>query len=162
VTERLSAIFPGWFRRFDFEAVAQRVSASVVHPRWTERFSPADWYDGFFVVLLHLTALASSEPGGVVAIDQPEDSLHPELVREVIGAMRDWSATHDVTVVLATHSPVVLDQFREDPDQVYVMEPGHERQPVELDTLKKRVWLEHYSLGDLYSHGEVGAPRNSA
>jgi predicted ATPase len=158
VFQRMRALFP-WLHRFDFDSLARRVVAQAVHRDWKEeKLGPTDWADGFFMSLLHLTALASSDPGGVVAIDEPENSLHPALVRAVIEAMRDWSAQQDVTVLLATHSPVVLDCFREEPDQVYVMEVGRRELPVALTELQKREWLDHYSLGDLYAQLEVGAP----
>lgn len=158
VTKRLAALFPRTFRRFDFEAVAQRVSAFVVHPSWSHSLTPTDWSDGFFTTLLHLAALASANEGGLVAIDEPETSLHPALIRDLLVAMRDWSAERDVTVLLATHSPVLLDQFRGEPDQVYVMQDdGAGELPAALDRLKKREWLDHYSLGDLYASEEVGS-----
>ena len=123
-----------------------------------EKLGPTDWAGGFFTALLHLTALASSDQGGVVAIDEPENSLHPVLILALIEAMRDWSAQYDVTVLLGTHSPVVLDCFRKEPDQVYVMEKGKSQHPLVLTDVKKREWLDHYSLGDLYAQLEVGAP----
>ncbi|MHB8873514.1 MAG: AAA family ATPase [Myxococcaceae bacterium] len=162
IADRAGAMFPNWFRRLDFTSVAQRVSASVVHAKWKEKLAPTDWSDGFFTTLLHLAALASQDAGGLVAIDEPENALHPALIREVVAAMRDWSAEQDVTVLLATHSPVVLDQFREEPEQVFVMEAGRDCLPVPLDVLKKREWLAHYSLGDLYAQLEVGAPPGSS
>ncbi len=126
---------------------------------WTEKMEPADWSDGFFTTLCHLASVASVDQSGIVAIDEPENSLHPELIVKLIEAMRDWSKQRGVTIVLATHSPVVLDQFRDEPEKVFVMQAGHEQQPVPLDQLKQRDWLRHFSLGDLYSHLEIGASR---
>lgn len=154
----MAAAFPCEWKKLDFEAAAQRVSASVVTPARKEKLRPTDWSDGFFCCLIHFASLASSDPGAIIAIDEPENSLHPALIRELLAAMRDWSAEHSVTVVCATHSPAVLDQFANEPEQVYVMEPGRSPLPVPLDQLKKREWLKHYALGDLYSHSEVGAP----
>jgi predicted ATPase len=161
VTDKAAALFPGWYRKLDFDSLAQRVSGSVLHVKWEGKLPPTDWSDGFFTTLLHLAALASADENGVIAIDEPEISLHPALIQAIIAAMRDWSAQYNVTVLLASHSPVVLDQFREEPDQVFVMELGEKNLPIALDVLKKKEWLAHYSLGDLYSHLEVGAPESS-
>jgi predicted ATPase len=158
IAEQMTEIFPTEFRRFDFDAVAQRVSAAVVTPRWKEKQQPTDWADGFFTCLVHLVSLASCDPGAIVAIDEPENSLHPALIKKLLEAMRDWAAQQSITVVCATHSPALLDQFADEPDQVYVMERGRDLLPVRLDELKKKDWLRHYALGDLYSHSEVGAP----
>ena len=161
VNDKAAALFPGWYKKLDFDSLAQRIVGSVVHVKWRDKLTPTDWSDGFFTTLLHLTALASADKNGVIAIDEPEISLHPALIQATIAAMRDWSAQYNVTVLLASHSPVVLDQFREEPEQVFVMELGEKNLPIALDVLKKKEWLAHYSLGDLYSHLEVGAPESS-
>ncbi|MBI4815591.1 MAG: ATP-binding protein [Deltaproteobacteria bacterium] len=161
VLERLRDSFP-WLRRLDFDSLGQRVSAQAIRTKSSEeKLSPSDWPDGFFVSLLQLTAVASGDAGGVVAIDEPENSLHPRLIRALIEAMRDWSAARDVTVLLATHSPVVLDCYSDAPEQVFVMQPELDQLPAALDELRKREWLEHYSLGDLYSQLEIGAPSDA-
>ena len=155
VLNELSQLLPG-FRRLDFENWGPRIGAALPVPGSEQKLPPSDWSDGFLTALCHLTAVASVGQG-IVAIDEPENSLHPELIVRLIEAMREWSRQRGVTIVLATHSPVVLDQFRDEPEKVFVMQPGHDQQPVPLDQLKKRDWLQHYSLGDLYSHLEVGA-----
>jgi hypothetical protein len=38
------------------------------------------------------------------------------------------------------------------------MEPEHEVLPVRLDEVRDREWLAQFSLGDLYKHGDFGAP----
>jgi predicted ATPase len=153
VIDSMRELFPS-FRNFDLPQLAQRTSALSLGLK--EKMPPTDWSDGFFCCLSMLTGLASVEQA-VVAFDEPENSLHPELIRDLVELMREWSRQRQTTVLLATHSPVVLDQFREVPEQVFVMEPGHAEMPVPLDQLKKRDWLRNFSLGDLYSHLEVGA-----
>ncbi len=161
VTAALRDCFPGLFEDFSFPIAANIVSCEVHTPR-SATLTPTLLPDGFLVALLHLCAVASTPPGGVIAIDEPENALHPYAIRRLMDAFREWSDVHDVTVLLATHSPVLLDTFKELPDKVYVMEPGHEVLPVSLDQLKKRDWLAHFSLGDLYEHLEYGAPKGAS
>jgi predicted ATPase len=155
VIESMRELFPK-LKTIDMPSLAQRVSARAVYADGV-KLEPSDWADGFFVCLSLLTAIASVKRG-VVAIDEPENSLHPELIRRMIELMREWSRTHETTVLLATHSPVVLNEFRDEPEKVFVMQPGRDHLPVRLDELKKREWLEHFALGDLYVQNEVGAP----
>jgi len=108
--------------------------------------------------LLHLTAVASMDPGDVIAIDEPENALHPHAIKALLELVRDWSTQQRATILLATHSPVLIDAFRECPEQLYVMEPGHAILPMALSELRERTWLNHFSLGDLYAHDEFGAP----
>jgi predicted ATPase len=158
VIERLREAFPGFFRTFDFEPAGNVISL-VVRAPGRPALRPNDWPNGFFALLLNLCGVAGSDASGIVAFDEPETALHPSLIRFCLEAFREWSVEHGVTVLLATHSPVVLDGFAAQPDQVYVMEAGHERLPVRLDELKQRDWLRHFSLGDLYEHEKFGAQR---
>ena len=57
---------------------------------------------------------------------------------------------------------MVLDQFKEEPDHLFVMEPGRDVLPVRLDEVRNREWLAQFSLGDLYKAGDFGAPAEGA
>lgn len=94
-----------------------------------------------------------------MSIDEPEVGLHPALVRYLVECFRDWSAARGVTVLLATHSPALLDCFNDAPDQVYVMESGHGGLPVRLDQLRDRRWLANFALGALYMDLRFGGHR---
>ncbi len=97
-------------------------------------------------------AVCSAPDGGIVAIDEPENGLHPYAIRNILGAIREHADEHNLTVLLATHSPVVLDEFKEEPDKVYVMAQTGPEQLVRLDKLKDPDWLSHFSLGNLYGN----------
>ncbi|WNG40653.1 AAA family ATPase [Archangium violaceum] len=157
VASALRGCYPELFSEFSFPIAANIVSCEV-HTPSGHTLTPALLPDGFLVALLHLCAVASSAPGAVLAIDEPENALHPFTLRRLMEAFREWSDAHDVTVLLATHSPVILDTFKELPEKVFVMEPEQEVLPVPLDQLKKRSWLAHFSLGDLYERLKYGAP----
>ena len=47
-------------------------------------------------------------PGAVIAIDEPEISLHPTLQRLVAHRLREFAREWDAQVILATHSLKVL------------------------------------------------------
>ncbi|PTL83030.1 AAA family ATPase [Vitiosangium sp. GDMCC 1.1324] len=157
VAKGLRDCYPELFSDFSFPIAANIVSCEV-HTPSGHTLTPALLPDGFLVALIHLCAVASTMPGGVLAIDEPENALHPYSIRRLMDAFREWSDAHDMTVLLATHSPVILDTFKALPEKVFVMEPGQEVLPVPLDQLKKRSWLAHFSLGDLYEHLKYGAP----
>jgi predicted ATPase len=156
VMEGMAECFPG-FKRLDFVGWGPRQGAELPQAGSSDKLQPSDWSDGFLSTLCLLTAAATVDHG-LLAVDELENSLHPELIVRVMELYREWSRRKGVPIVIATHSPVVLDQFRDDPERVFVMQPGAEKQPLALDTLKKRDWLQHFSIGDLYAHGEVGSP----
>ena len=85
--------------------------------------------------MLHLTAVAGAPKGSLIAIDDFGNDLHPYAIRELTQAFRDWSEERDLIVCLASHSPVLLDEFKEQPGSVFVMEQGLEKSPVPLTEL---------------------------
>lgn len=158
VSESMRQLFPDLFADLDFDLAGQAISARIVTPQHDETipcyFAPS----GFLVALLHLCAVASAEPGGTVALDGFENELHPFAIRHLLDAFREWASEQRLRIVLATHSPVVLNQFKREPDRVMVMDPREPRQPVALDKLFNPDWLAQFSLGDLYAHERYGAP----
>ncbi len=63
--------------------------------------------DGLVSLLFIVDALYDSEPGALIAIDEPELSLHPLLVRRLRKVLSRFSA--DRQIVIATHSPLMID-----------------------------------------------------
>ena len=51
---------------------------------------------------------------------------------------------------------MILDEFKQEPGSVFVMEHGLENRPVPLTELFEPEWLARFSLGRLYEHGEFG------
>lgn len=157
IRDSLRLAFPDTFYDLDFEVAGQTISGRIRSPIPDIHCSTYYAAQGLLVALLHLTAVASAEPAGIVAIDEVENGLHPYAIRRLIEAMRNWADTHGISIILATHSPVVLDQFKDSPAKLFVMEPGRETTPTRLDELHNPEWLAHFSLGDLYAHEEFGA-----
>ncbi len=114
--------------------------------------------DGFLVGLLHLTAVAGAAEGAIVAIDEMENQLHPHAIRSILEAMREVSAEKNLTVLLTTHSPVLMNAFKDEPHRFFVTQISEKPQPTALDKLQDPEWLAHFSLGDLYDRLEIGAP----
>jgi predicted ATPase len=161
VLEGLREIFADFFEDLDFEKAAQVVGAAVrlKHDRvHSASLAP----DGWFAALLHLAAVASTDEGDFIAIDEPENALHPHAIKLLLEHMRAWARRHRVTILLATHSPVIISDFDTRPEQLYVMQPGQPVSPVAVTDLKERDWLAHFTLGDLYTREEFGAPRDDA
>ncbi len=152
----LGTAFPD-FEDFDFEQAGTTVTVTV-HHRGAKTFSILQESTGFVCALLHLTAVASASAGTVVGIDEIENSLHPEAIRSLLASIRRFAAERRLYVLLATHSPVVLDEFRDDPERVFVMEPGRAVLPVPVSELFDRDWLSQFSLGGLYAGKDFGAP----
>ncbi|HSN99075.1 MAG TPA: AAA family ATPase [Candidatus Nanopelagicales bacterium] len=158
VRDALREIFAGYFRDFEVETAGQTITFQVLTTRWEEPLPIAKESTGFFVALLTLCAVASADRGGIVAIDEPENALHPLGIRRLLGCIRDWASRNGLRVLLATHSPVLLNQFRDEPTRLFVMEPGESKLPVRADELLDPHWIQQFGLGDMYGNLDYGAP----
>lgn len=160
VIDGLREMFADFFDDLDFAQAAQVISVDLhlkgngTHPA---NLAP----DGWFVALLHLTALASTDASDVIAIDEPENALHPHAIKVLLERLRLWSRRRSVTVLLATHSPVILNEFGPCPEQLFVMEATRPIQPIAIVDLKERDWLAHFALGHLYMREAFGAPHDA-
>lgn len=114
--------------------------------------------DGLLTGLLQLTAIAGARPGSIIAFDEMENQLHPYAIRSILTAMREQAEERDLTIIVTTHSPVVMNAFRKEPSQFYVLQPGPGRKPTPLTDLHDEGWLAAFSLGDLYDRLGFAAP----
>ncbi|MGK4008929.1 ATP-binding protein [Sorangium sp. So ce1036] len=156
VDEGLKVAFPGVYDGLDFDA-GQTITARVFRPGDEVPNPISHEANGLLSMLLLLAQVAATPPGGLVAVDEPESSLHPYAIRRFVRLARAWAQQHDLTILLATHSPVLLDEFNGEPDRIFVLERGHEALPVRLDELRDREWLASYTLGELYTGGEFAS-----
>lgn len=159
VVNRLRSAFPEVFSDLDFHVAGLTITVDLIDPKSNQPCPLALAPDGWITGLLHLTAVAGASEGTLIAIDDFGNDLHPYAIRKLTEAFRDWAEERNLIVCLASHSPVLLDEFREQPESVFVMEHGREDRPVSLTELYDSDWLSRFSLGRLYEHGEFGGQR---
>ncbi|NLX27009.1 MAG: AAA family ATPase [Lentisphaerae bacterium] len=114
--------------------------------------------DGTLRYLCLLAILLHPSPPQFIAIEEPEIGLHPDLIPELARLLR--AASQRTQLVVTTHSRMLIDAFNDEPESVVVCEKyqGVSRfHRLSADGLKG--WLEKYSLGQLWSMGEIGGNR---
>jgi predicted ATPase len=114
--------------------------------------------DGTLRWLALLAILLNPTPGPVTCIEEPELGLHPDIIPTLADLLRDASTR--TQLILTTHSTALVDAFSDEPEAVCVCEKVNgatEIRRLEADRLK--VWMEKYSLGQLWSSGEIGGNR---
>jgi predicted ATPase len=160
VVDGLAAAFPNSFATLDFEAAGNTLVARIYRPN-EERYSHylADEANGLLQLLVLLCCIASAEESSLVAIDEPENGLHPYAIRVFLRQTELWARKYKLTVLFTTHSTVILDELNGSPEQVFVLglqdHTGHT--PVRLDHAFDREWLADFELGDLYEQGNIGS-----
>lgn len=89
----------------------------------------------------------------LLIFDEPELGLHPHAIVIIGGLIR--AAAVDRQVIVATQSPLLLDQFGVD-DVIVAERAGRATAFHRLDRAALREWLEDYTLGDLWRKNVLG------
>lgn len=155
--ERLAAIiaqaFPG-FKQLEFPVVG----AGLVNMAWHDNccrqpFYPNQLSEGTLRFLWLMTLIMTSPSASVLIIDEPETSLHPELVRLVTLMLQE--AALEMQVVVTTHSSDLISWLQ--PNEVLIANKADGKTHFTwADTLNLDAWLAEYSLRDLWLMGNLG------
>ncbi len=137
-------------------AADQRVQLRVRWKSLQREQSAADLSDGTLRFLFLLAVFANPSPPALIAIDEPETGLHPSMMPIVAEYARH--AAQRTQVILTTHSPELLDAFRDEPPTTTVVE-WRDGQTVLRVLAGDRLayWLKKYTLGELYRSKELEA-----
>ncbi len=154
VEDSLRAAFPG-FESLSFPIVA----AGMVSMTWKETAFRNPIYmhqlsEGTLRFLWLVSLLQSPGLSAVTMIDEPEVSLHPELLALLADLMREVSGR--TQIIVATHSDRLI-RFLE-PGEVAVMDIGDEGGASMTwgDALDLDGWLAEYSLDEVWQMGAMG------
>ncbi len=114
--------------------------------------------DGTLRYLSLLAILCDPEPPPLIILEEPELGLHPDVLPTIADLL--VQAAERTQLIVTTHSGVLVDAFTESPEHVLVCEhdDGGTRMR-RLDGERLAVWLKEYSLGTLWSRGDIGGNR---
>ena len=84
----------------------QSVSYVVQETYSNRRLQASNLSDGTVVMLTMIIALYFDEPTGVIALEEPERSLHPKLLKKLLAMVREVSKERQV--IITTHNPELL------------------------------------------------------
>jgi len=125
---------------------------------WEERLSGSlssfQLSEGTLRFVWLAAALLMPEPPAITVIDEPETSLHPELLRLLVSLMRD--ASRRTQLIVATHSDRLVTLL--DPAEVVIMDATEDdfAMATWADTLDLDEWLQEYTLGEVWRKGIMG------
>ena len=154
-TVRLVAPF---FEDFRLEPLA--LNPDMIRLEWRHKrsdayFDASSLSDGTlrFIALATLLLQPEALRPSVILVDEPELGLHPYAL-ELLASLVKQAAVKS-RVILATESPILLDHF--DPEDVLVTALEEDQTTFRrLNSADLEVWLEDYSLGQLWEKNELG------
>ncbi|GAB3798670.1 hypothetical protein GCM10028819_20290 [Spirosoma humi] len=132
---------------------------------WADELSEGTLY---FVALLCI--INQPNPPKLLLLEEPEKGIHPRRIVEVIQFIFRLAEEKDVQVIMTTHSPIVVDMFKDMPESVFIFDKDDEgathvknlqHDVIEPEIIKsKELGIEppHYtdSLGDAWTVGFLG------
>ncbi len=125
------------------------------HVRSDAHFGASSLSDGTlrFMALATLLLQPAQLRPKLILLDAPELGLHPYAVTLLAAMLRE--ASLESQLIVATQSPLLLDHF--EPEDVLVTDRQNGATTVRrLCAESLKVWLEEYSLGELWEKNEFG------
>jgi predicted ATPase len=153
IEDSLAAAFPD-FERLDFPPVA----AGMLSMTWKDKDFSRPMYmhqlsEGSLRFLWLTALLRSRALPAVTLVDEPEVSLHPELLSMIAGTLRE--AARRTQLIVATHSDRLIRFLK--PDEVLICEVEEGKAKMTWgDTMDLGKWLQDYSLDEVWRMGRMG------
>jgi predicted ATPase len=154
IEDALHAAFPA-FQRLDFPPVAfGRPTLAWTETGFARQFYASELSEGTLRFLWLATLLQSPGLPKVTLIDEPEVSLHPEMLRLLADLMRE--ASERTQLIVATHSDRFV-RFLE-PKELIVcdLDETGGMTATRADELDLGAWMEDYTLDQLWTKGILG------
>lgn len=142
----------------DFEVIPEGGTLSLYLTEGNLSIPARRLSDGTLRYLCLLAILVDPDPPPLIAIEEPELGLHPDIQLRLAALLRDASSR--TQLVVTTHSDVLVDALTETPHAIVVCEKvGGSTRLRRLDSDKLKPWLENHRLGELWTRGEIGGTR---
>jgi len=150
-------VFPAFM---DFQLKPDRLNEEFISLEWKHRnsdafFDASSFSDGTlrFIALATLFLQPEELRPSVVIVDEPELGLHPFAIGLLAALVKQASVS--TQVILSTQSPFLLDHFEVQDVIVADLVQGVTSLS-RLDPERLSIWLESYSLGQLWEKNEIG------
>lgn len=158
-------VFLDQFKQFyaNVDAITTRIHGGTVqlfvHETGLREPIPATRLsDGTLRYLCLLAVLCHPEPPPLICIEEPELGLHPDILPTIAELLID--AVQRTQLIVTTHSDVLVSALSHVPQAVLVCERHDQGTELRrLDAEQLEVWLEKYTLGELWIKGEIGGNR---
>lgn len=167
--DELNEEFHRWLPEFDrilFETPEKGKKSFLVRTTvGHHRLAASDLSQGVLFALAFLTLAYLPEPPSIVCFEEPDRGIHPRLLVDIRDAMyrlafpEKYGEKRDpVQVIATTHSPYLLDLYKEHPEQIVIAHK--DAQGVHFERLSEKPHLteilEGAPLGDVWFSGILG------
>lgn len=158
-----------WLPEFDrivFDSATGGTKEIILRTRLGKhRLRASDLSNGTLFAIAFLTIAYLRNPPSIVCFEEPDHGIHPRLLREIRDAMYRLAFPEDygekrspVQVIATTHSPYLLDLYKEHPEQIVIAQKDEKGAHFERLSEKPHITelLEGAPLGDIWFSGILG------
>ena len=172
--EDLNSEFHRWLPEFDrilFDTPDRGKKTFLVRTSVGHHRLPApDLSQGVLFALAFLTLAYLPDPPSIVGFEEPDRGIHPRLLADIRDAMyrlafpeKYGEKRSPVQVIATTHSPYLLDLYKEHPEQIVIAHK--DEQGVHFERLSDKPHLNEIldgaPLGDIWFSGILGGVPSS-
>ena len=142
-----------------FALTPDRLNPKLIQLEWKQRgvedayFNAYQLSDGTLRFICLATLLLQPEPPQTIIIDEPELGLHPMAINKLSALIK--KASDQSQIIISTQSVSLVDNFNAE-DIIVVDMKNNASQFRRLDNEKLAVWLEQYSLGEIWEKNLIG------
>lgn len=167
--ELLNEEFGRWLPEFDrilFETPQPGHRAFLLRTRSGKHpIRATDLSQGTLFALTFLTLAYLPDPPAIVCFEEPERGIHPRLLAEIRDAMYRLAYPENcneqrkpVQVIATTHSPYLLDLYRDHPEEIVIAHKDEQGIHFERLSDKPNVdeFLQDAPLGEVWYSGILG------
>jgi predicted ATPase len=142
----------------DFEVIVQGGYVQVFFEENGFTIPATRLSDGTLGYLCLLAILLHPNPPPLICIEEPELGLHPDILPTLVDLLKE--AAQKTQIIITTHSADLIDDLTDMPEAVLVFNKEEGSTTVErLNKEDLTEWLQKYSLGQLWSRGDIGGNR---
>lgn len=156
IVDSLRAINPQ-YNGIDFNLIGINIELMLEEKGFERSIHVTHISDGTLRFLCLLAIIHNPERGKLVCIDEPENGLHPDMIREFVDSMNNVSK--DTQFIISTHSDHILNNLFV--ENVLVCEKD-DNNATTINTFRDKdfvEWAAQYSTGKLWRDGDLGGNR---
>ena len=107
--------------------------------------------DGALIFLAMLALKHVPKPPSVILLEEPENSIHPQRLQDVVRIMREIAADGP-QVIMASHSPYLLDYLEPEEVTVFTRDDTGAAHCLRMsDSEKVKREIKHFNLGEIWT-----------
>ena len=156
IEKQLATVNQG-FQSFEFSPFGSQLYMSIRETNMSHTIGMQHISDGTLRYTILMSILLNKQRGVLIGLDEPEGRLHPDMINSVAEMLR--RASLDSQLIIATHSPLLLNAFTLEDVLVFEKEENNA-------TIVKRYYEEDFEEydgeilpGQLWLRGEIGGKR---